>query len=121
LEGSSTCHHFASIPSACILLVIKENIDAGRNLKLKDQLWSAGIHPNAASKGKRCTFKIFVFLRILPESPRWLLATGRLDQVLAVLQTAAKINNRPIPSGIDKLLHQVLSIIALLASITTVY
>ncbi|KAK9875025.1 hypothetical protein WA026_005835 [Henosepilachna vigintioctopunctata] len=38
----------------------------------------------------------------LPESPRWLLATGKTDQVMDVLKKAAKYNNRELPPNIDK-------------------
>ncbi|KAL1138678.1 hypothetical protein AAG570_008740 [Ranatra chinensis] len=37
------------------------------------------------------------FFWILPESPRWLIAVDRLDDALAVLQTAARWNDNPIP------------------------
>ncbi|XP_021942710.1 organic cation transporter protein-like isoform X2 [Zootermopsis nevadensis] len=43
---------------------------------------------------------------VLPESPRWLLALGRTDEVMVILQEAARINNRPLPPNLDKLLRQ---------------
>ncbi|XP_044757941.1 solute carrier family 22 member 13-like isoform X2 [Coccinella septempunctata] len=39
---------------------------------------------------------------ILPESPRWLLAMGKTDQVMKVLQTAARVNRKDLPPNIDK-------------------
>jgi hypothetical protein len=44
---------------------------------------------------------------VLPESPRWLLALGKTDEVMVILQEAARINNRPLPPNLDKLLRQV--------------
>ncbi|KAK9875027.1 hypothetical protein WA026_005835 [Henosepilachna vigintioctopunctata] len=47
----------------------------------------------------------FLFLTsyfFLPESPRWLLATGKTHQVMDVLKKAAKYNNRKLPQNIDK-------------------
>jgi hypothetical protein len=45
--------------------------------------------------------------RVLPESPRWLLAVGRKDEVLAILQEAARINKRTLAPSLDKVLRQV--------------
>lgn len=39
---------------------------------------------------------------VLPESPRWLLAMGRTQEVLAILQKAAHFNGRDLPINIDK-------------------
>lgn len=46
--------------------------------------------------------------RILPESPRWLLTMGKIDQVMEVLKEAARINKRPLPPNMDKVLKQVI-------------
>lgn len=43
---------------------------------------------------------------VLPESPRWLLALGRTDEVMVILQEAARVNNRELPPSLDKLLRQ---------------
>lgn len=48
-------------------------------------------------------YLILLFIRfVLPESPRWLLALGRKQEVLSILQKASKFNGRPLPSGTDK-------------------
>lgn len=47
----------------------------------------------------------FLFLAVwwvLPESPRWLLAMGKTQEVMAILKTAAKVNGRELPHNIDK-------------------
>ncbi|KAL4112308.1 hypothetical protein QTP88_016122 [Uroleucon formosanum] len=42
----------------------------------------------------------------VPESPRWLLAMGRVDETMEVLEKASKINKHPLPANIDKILKQ---------------
>lgn len=47
----------------------------------------------------------FLFLAtwwILPESPRWLLAMGKTQEVMTILKKAAKVNGRELPHNIDK-------------------
>jgi MFS family permease len=39
---------------------------------------------------------------VLPESPRWLLAMGRTNEVMTILQKAANYNGRELPVNIDK-------------------
>lgn len=54
--------------------------------------------------------KHFLFIRIIrfvPESPRWLLAMGRVEETMEVLQKASKINKHPLPVNMDKILKQV--------------
>lgn len=36
----------------------------------------------------------------LPESPRWLLAKGRVQEALDILEKLARINNKTVPSGV---------------------
>ena len=45
--------------------------------------------------------------RIMPESPRWLLSMGRKDQVVAIMQEAARANKLTLPASLDKQLQQV--------------
>ncbi|XP_050437931.1 organic cation transporter protein-like isoform X2 [Adelges cooleyi] len=40
----------------------------------------------------------------IPESPRWLLAMGKVDETMVVLQKASKINNQPLPPNMDKII-----------------
>ena len=42
-------------------------------------------------------FSTVVTLLIIPESPRWLIATNKLDEAIKVLETGAKINNKSLP------------------------
>lgn len=42
----------------------------------------------------------------VPESPRWLLAMGRVDETMEVLEKASKINKHPLPVNMDKILKQ---------------
>lgn len=47
----------------------------------------------------------FVFCRyVLPESPRWLLAMGRTQELTTILKKAAAVNNRELPHNIDKMI-----------------
>ncbi|XP_046398714.1 organic cation transporter protein-like isoform X2 [Ischnura elegans] len=43
---------------------------------------------------------------IVPESPQWLLAMGRINEVLAILKEATDVNGRPPPLPADKFLAQ---------------
>lgn len=45
--------------------------------------------------------------RVLPESPRWLLATGQVEKTARVLEDAARFNRITLPTNIDKILKQV--------------
>lgn len=40
----------------------------------------------------------------MPESPRWLLAKGRIDELKKIIETAARWNKRTLPPNYDKLL-----------------
>ncbi|KAJ8959922.1 hypothetical protein NQ314_006124 [Rhamnusium bicolor] len=47
----------------------------------------------------------FLFLGLwwlIPESPRWLLALGRTQEVIVILEKAARANGRELPPNIDK-------------------
>lgn len=40
----------------------------------------------------------------MPESPRWLLCKGRVDEVKEILKTAARMNKMELPQNLDKIL-----------------
>lgn len=42
----------------------------------------------------------FLYIFIMPESPRWLLMRGRLEEALKVLESMAKVNGRKLPNQI---------------------
>ncbi len=44
-------------------------------------------------------FAIFFFF--LPESPRWLLQNGRLEEVKVILEKALKVNGKMWPEGFE--------------------
>ena len=46
---------------------------------------------------------IFLFLWILPESPRWLISKKKKEKLLRVLDKAAKVNDKHLP--IDQILE----------------
>lgn len=52
-------------------------------------------------------FKCFDFFKcryVLPESPRWLLAKGRVDELKKIIETAARWNKRTLPPNYERLL-----------------
>ncbi|KAG5894036.1 hypothetical protein JTB14_037882 [Gonioctena quinquepunctata] len=50
-------------------------------------------------------FLFLIFWFVLPESPRWLLAMGRTEEVITILEDAARMNNRKLPQNLDKMLQ----------------
>ncbi|KAF5303009.1 hypothetical protein FQR65_LT08338 [Abscondita terminalis] len=48
----------------------------------------------------------FAYWFFLPESPRWLLANGKFEEALRLLETLARVNNRDLPPGFKQQLKQ---------------
>lgn len=46
------------------------------------------------------------YILVLPESPRWLLAKGRLEEALKVLEEMARVNQKELPDSFRKALEQ---------------
>ena len=52
----------------------------------------------------------FSYFRTIPESPRWLVAEGRLEEAITILKNGAKTNNKTLPP--DEELMEMLTAIA---------
>jgi len=52
-----------------------------------------------------------IFYWTIPESPRWLMAEGRLDEALQILKSGAKTNKKQLPPD-DELMEMLVSIAA---------
>jgi hypothetical protein len=48
----------------------------------------------------------FLYILIMPESPRWLLAKGKLEDALKVLETMARVNGKEFPESFHSKLEQ---------------
>lgn len=48
----------------------------------------------------------FLYIFIMPESPRWLLAKGKLEDALKVLETMAKVNDKQFPDSFKSKLEE---------------
>lgn len=54
-------------------------------------------------------YSYFIYLFIMPESPRWLLMRGRLEEALKILENMAQVNGHEFPPAIkSKLEAQIL-------------
>lgn len=43
---------------------------------------------------------------VMPESPRWLLAKGRLEEALKILEVMARVNNKELPESFRNKLEE---------------
>lgn len=50
-------------------------------------------------------FNIYPYRYCVPESPRWLLARGRLDELYAIVERAARFNGITLPANYKKALE----------------
>jgi Sugar (and other) transporter len=48
----------------------------------------------------------FFYILIMPESPRWLLAKGKLEDALKVLETMARVNGKQFPESFHSKLEE---------------
>jgi hypothetical protein len=48
----------------------------------------------------------FLYIFIMPESPRWLLAKGKLEDALKILETMARINGKEFPETFHSKLEE---------------
>lgn len=48
----------------------------------------------------------FLYIFIMPESPRWLLAKGRLEEALKILETMARVNGKEFPESFHSKLEE---------------
>ncbi|KAH8334299.1 hypothetical protein KR059_008601 [Drosophila kikkawai] len=45
-------------------------------------------------------YAYFLYMFVMPESPRWLLMRGRLEEALKILESMAKVNGRQFPEAV---------------------
>jgi hypothetical protein len=48
----------------------------------------------------------FLYIFVMPESPRWLLAKGKLEDALKVLETMARVNGKEFPESFHSKLEE---------------
>lgn len=48
----------------------------------------------------------FLYIFIMPESPRWLLAKGKLEEALRILETMARVNGKEFPESFHSKLEE---------------
>lgn len=49
---------------------------------------------------------LFSCFFILPESPRWLVATGNYRRAARIMKSMSRLNNKPIPENYEEILYQ---------------
>lgn len=47
----------------------------------------------------------FLYILVMPESPRWLLAQGKFEEALTILEIMAKVNGKILPNSFRIKLH----------------
>lgn len=48
----------------------------------------------------------FFYLLVMPESPRWLLAQGKFEDALNILEVMARVNGKKLPNSFRMKLHE---------------
>lgn len=48
----------------------------------------------------------FLYIFVMPESPRWLLAKGKLEDALKVLETMARVNGKEFPESFHRKIEE---------------
>lgn len=48
----------------------------------------------------------FLYLFVMPESPRWLLAQGKFNEALNILEVMARFNGKKLPNNFRLQLHE---------------
>lgn len=48
----------------------------------------------------------FLYLFVMPESPRWLLAQGKFEDALNILEVMARVNGKKLPNSFRIKLHE---------------
>lgn len=48
----------------------------------------------------------FLYLFVMPESPRWLLAQGKFEEALKILEVMARVNGKKLPNDFRLKLHE---------------
>ena len=89
---------------------LKNSLSKSLGLGLKLGVEKSGVEMSF-NKLDGLNFNIISYFRTIPESPRWLVAEGRLDEALAILKNGAKTNNKQLPPD-DELMEMLTAIAA---------
>lgn len=49
---------------------------------------------------------VTIFIRHLPDSPRWMLRNGRIHEAMEILRVGGAKNKRKVPDNLENLLKQ---------------